>query len=122
MSYGSTCACRQYPVFCGLVTSPCHALVDTGAQDGVIGLWSWQRWVVCLALCCGLRPVYQQIAQDSQARGVGGPAKLLMLATMPTGIAGANGLTKWCILDEPTPVDLENVGTPPLLPISLLKF
>ena len=37
--------------FCGLMTLPCHGLVDTGAQDGVVGLWHWQRWVVCLAVC-----------------------------------------------------------------------
>ena len=88
--YGSTCTSRLYPVWSGLVTMPCHALVDTGAQDGVIGLWSWQRWVVCLGLCQGLRPVYQPVARDCEAGGVGGSARPLMIAYMPTGIAGAN--------------------------------
>ena len=30
--------------YSGLVTLPCHGLVDTRAQDGVIGLWHFQRW------------------------------------------------------------------------------
>ena len=34
-----------YPTsYLGLVTLPCHGLVDTGAQDGVISLWHFQRW------------------------------------------------------------------------------
>ena len=36
--------------FIGLTTHPGHALVDTGAQSGVVGLNSWQIWVAGLAL------------------------------------------------------------------------
>ena len=45
----------------------------------------------------------------------------MMIAYMPTGVAGANGLARWCALDEPAPVDHRQVGTPPLLLICLLK-
>ena len=41
-----------YPMwFIGLQTSPCHGLVDSGAQDGCIGLWHAQRWIACLWIC-----------------------------------------------------------------------
>ena len=46
-----------YPIsYLGLVTLPCHGLVDTGAQDGVIGLWHFQRWCALLAQQHGLIP------------------------------------------------------------------
>ena len=42
--------------FAGLSTHPGHALVDTGAQSGVVGLESWQIWVPGLAEH-GLQPL-----------------------------------------------------------------
>ena len=36
---------RNYTVSLNcLATLPCHGLVDTGAQEGTVGLWHWQRW------------------------------------------------------------------------------
>ena len=46
------CIFTAYPTdFSGLGTSPCHGLIDTGAQDGVVGIWDLQRWVVLYSTC-----------------------------------------------------------------------
>ena len=104
-------------MFVGLATSPCHALVDTGAQDGVVGLWHWQRWVVCLAKCHNLQPVFHTLPDSCEAGSIGGNAKVLAICDMPTGIGGLNGITTWVVLDE-----LPGQPVPPLLPIKLLKM
>ena len=112
------CTCIVYPtMFSGLVTSPCHGLIDTGAQDGVVGLFDWQRWVVCLALVHGLQPLFRPVPERAEAGGIGGQAKVLAVCIMPTGLAGVNGVSKWVVLDEPDP----NHRVPPLIPITLLK-
>jgi len=107
-----------FPLFIGIMTSPCHALVDTGAQDGVVGLWHWQRWMICLNLCHSLKPVFQPLPETCEAGGIGGAAKPIGLCDIPTGIAGLNGLTRWVILDDS---DTPN-KYPPLLPIKILKL
>ena len=109
---------KAYPVmFVGLSTLPCHGLVDTGAQDGVVGLWHWQRWMVCLAQCFHLQPVFQPLPEFCEAGGIGGAAKPLAICDIPTGLAGIDGLSRWVVLDDPHP----DHRTPPLLPIKLLK-
>ena len=105
-------------VFQGLATLPCHALVDSGAQDGVVGLWHWQRWAVCLALVHKLMPVFQARPTCCETSGIGGGAKVLALCDMPTGLAGLNGVTRWAVVEDPS----ENQRVPPLIPIKLLKM
>ena len=112
------CICTAYPTdFSGLVTSPCHGLTDTGAQDGVVGLFDSQRWVICLALVHGLQPSFLPLPEHAEAGGIGGQAKVLAVCMMPTGLAGVNGVSRWVILDEPD--SKQNI--PPLIPITLLK-
>ena len=107
-----------YPsIFAGLSTSPCHALVDSGAQDGVIGLWHWQRWAICLAKCHGCQPVFYPLPHI-ETGGIGGAAKAIAICDMPTGLAGLNGITRWAILDEKDP----GQRVPPLISIKLLKL
>ena len=102
--------------FAGLVTRPCHALVDTGAQEGVVGLWQMQRWMICLALLYRLQPRFIE-HPHIEAGGIGGSAKVLAVCEMPAGIGGVIGLTRWTVLEEPS---LE-ARVPPLLPIKFLK-
>ena len=108
----------SYPMFNGLTTSPCHALVDTGAQQGVVGLWHFQRWIICLAMCFDLKPMFRQVPSQAEAGGIGGSAKVIAVCEMPCGIAGLNALTSWVVLDESDP----DQRVPPLLPINLLKI
>ena len=115
----SVCFPVQFPViYAGLMTSPCHGLVDTGAQDGVIGLWHWQRWVVCLALFYKLQPAFLPLPESREAGGIGGTQKIVAICDMPTGLAGLNGITRWAVLDEPD----TKQRVPPLVPIKLLKM
>ena len=86
--------------YSGLVTLPCHGLVDTGAQDGVIGLWHFLRWCACLAQQHGLRPVFEEIPSNLIAGGIGGSAKTLGIAEVPVGQPGPGsavrvGLSSW---------------------------
>ena len=37
---------------------PGHGLVDTGAQEGVCGLWHFRRWVCGLGKLYGLQPAF----------------------------------------------------------------
>ena len=107
-----------YPIsYLGLVTPPCHGLVDTCAQDGVIGLWHFQRWCALLAQQHGLRPLFEPIPPNLVAGGIGGSAKTLGIAEVPVGLAGVNGTCRFVILEDPCP---EN-ATPPLIPINYLK-
>ena len=86
--------------FVGLSTLPCHGLVDTGAQEGAVGLRHWQRWVVCHGQCFKLRPAFLPIPDQATAGGIGGSAKISAMCDMPAGLAGANGLTRWVVLDD----------------------
>eukprot|EP00973_Karenia_brevis_P042783 5922356-Karenia_brevis.AAC.1 len=67
---------------------PCHGLVDTGAQDGVCGLWHFQGWCACLAKRHGLRFRFRPVPTEFEAGGVGGQAKPVIFADMPMGVAG----------------------------------
>ena len=104
-------------IFVGLIVSPCHAIVDTGAQEGVIGLWNWQRWVVCLICVHNIVPVLRPVPENAQAGGIGGSARPLMLADMPMGLGGVNGLTRFVILADPD----EHQRVPPLHPNKLCR-
>ena len=101
--------------FTGLTASPCHGLADTGAQERVIGLWHFQRWVACLAKWHGLRPASLPLPEVCEAGGIGGAAKAIAMCDMPTGFAGVNGMTRWVVLDEEPDQKI-----PPLIPNKLL--
>ena len=84
----------MFSIYTGLATLPCHGLVDTGAQDGVIGLWHFQRWIICLALCYELQPVFLPLPDKVDCGGIEGNATVLAIVDVPTGFAGVNGLTR----------------------------
>jgi hypothetical protein len=98
------------------MTSPAHALVDTGAQ---VGLWHFQRWLICLAKLYNLRPRYIPLPKICEAGGIGGAAKAVALCDVPTGLASLSGITRWLVTEDPN--SNEKAYTPPLMPIKLLK-
>ena len=62
-----------YPaLFHGLYCTATHALVDTGAQDGCMGLWHFQRWMLCLAELFQLTCIFLPTPDNHQCGGVGG--------------------------------------------------
>ena len=103
--------------FTGLMTLPCHGLVDTGAQEGVIGMWHVQRWLVCLAMVHGLKLRFISLPPHCEAGGLGGSAKPIILADVPTGLASVNGVSRWLVVDD-TSMEFR---VPPHIPINLLK-
>ena len=78
------------------IKSPCYALIDMGAQDGVVGMWLWQRWVICLALVFRLRLVLQELPEICDVGCIGGTAKALAICDILTAILGING-TYWVL-------------------------
>ena len=94
---------------------PGHGLVDTGAQEGVCGLWHFRRWVCGLGKLFGLRPAFLPLTEGDRTGGIGGAASVVARCDMPTGIAGVNGLTRWMILDDPGEEKI-----PPCVPNTLL--
>ena len=95
--------------FCGVVTSEGQALVDTAAQDGLIGKPSLLR------LCSVLREQglgCKWLDKSSAARGIGGQATTVGVVEIPMGLAGVSGILECTVISEDVPL---------LLPISLLR-
>ena len=87
-----------------------QALVDTGAQHGIIGLPSYEALVAKLAEY-GLKP--KQIPTlNVAAAGIGGQTKFLLSAEVPTAIAGCSGIITVHVIEQDVPM---------LLPIGLCK-
>ena len=85
-------------IFAGLVTCPCHGVVDTGAGDGVIGVWQFMRWMANVALHHGLRPRYIKLPEGTRAGGVGGTAKPIVRAEVPMADVGVSGIVAWLVV------------------------
>ena len=89
---------------------PFQALVDTGAQRGVVGKEQYDRIVTFLAKS-GLKPRIVP-TEAGVAQGVGGESKFLLTCEIPTAVAGNCGFLKVSVLQEPLPL---------LLPVSFSK-
>ena len=74
--------------FSGLMTSPCHGLIDAGAQDGTVGLWHFQRWTLCLAMKFRLQFVFHELLRLCEAGGIGGQARIIGICGIPSRIGG----------------------------------
>jgi hypothetical protein len=77
-------------IFVGLSVLPGYALVDTGAQHGVVGLKAYHQLVDQLARH-RLKPRLVETL-PMQAAGVGGTTTFLFSAEVPVGIDGTSGL------------------------------
>ena len=96
-------------LFVGLTTSPASAIVDTAAQDGLIGKDALERLKRQLAEH-GLRVVMTN--KQARAHGVGGPAKAIGIVAIPLGLAGSSGVLEATVVENDVPL---------LLPIKLLR-
>ncbi len=95
--------------FVGLTTNPTYGVVDTAAQDGLIGNAALERLKGGLA-DCGLRVAWT--SKQAKAHGVGGQAKVLGIVALPLGIAGTTGILEVTVVEGEVPL---------LLPIKLLR-
>lgn len=98
-----------FSLFVGLTTTPTMAVVDTAAQDGLIGSHALERLKVQLA-SNGLQIVWT--GRQAKAHGVGGQAKVLGIAAIPLGIAGTSGVLEATVVEGEIPL---------LLPIKMLR-
>ena len=106
---GPSAFSAAFHYFVGLTTNPTYAVVDTAAQDGLIGNAALERLKGSLA-DHGLRVAWT--SKQAKAHGIGGQAKVLGIVALPLGIAGSTGIL------EVTVVEGE---VPQLLPIKLLR-
>ena len=102
------CAVQNY-WFVGLTTSPMTAIVDTAAQDGLVGDAALSRLKQQLR-ARGLQVVW--LDKVSKAHGVGGQAKVIGMAAIPLGLAGSSGVLEVSVVQGDIPL---------LLPVKLLR-
>lgn len=95
--------------FVGLTTSPTLAVVDTAAQDGLIGLGALERLKMQLSEQ-GLQVAWTN--KQARAHGVGGAAKVIGIAAIPLGIGGVSGILEATVVEGEVPL---------LLPVRMLK-
>ena len=96
--------------FVGVVTGSNEGIVDTAAQDGLIGKAALLRFAETLR-GYGLK-IRWNTSKKAQACGVGGKATVIGIAEVPIGIAGVNGLIELTVVTDNVPM---------LLPIRMLK-
>eukprot|EP00435_Cladocopium_sp_Y103_P070319 s238_g35.t1 len=97
-------------LFVGLTTSPTMAVVDTAAQDGLIGSVALNRLKEELKRC-GLKIAWLP-HKKARAHGVGGAAHVLGSAALPLGIHGNSGVLEVTVVEGDVPL---------LLPTKLLR-
>ena len=100
-------------LFVGVQMAGHEALVDTAAEDGVIGKKSLDRLTFALEKF-GLRPFPVANAVAVQCSGIGGKSTVLGQVDVPVGLAGINGLLRLTVLD-----DTDTFTVPALLPINM---
>ena len=99
-------------VFAGIRTDPHEAIVDTAAEEAVIGSTALQQLTEVLKQR-GLKPVKVDSGAVSSCSGIGGSATAAGTWDIPIGIAKTNGLIRVTELS-----DHEGFETPFLLPVS----
>ena len=92
-----------------MTTSPQLGLVDTAAQEGLIGREALLRLAEELR-GHGLR--IKWTGKSSQARGIGGTATTVGVCELPIGLGGVSGVLEVTVIAQDAPL---------LLPISLLR-
>ena len=102
-------------IFAGIQCHGFECLVDTGAEDAVIGSTAaaaleqeLQRY--------GLRVVTRKPPNIPACAGIGGSATLEKMIDVPTCIAGLLGVIRFTVIK-----DTQGFMTPPLLPVSYLE-
>ena len=103
-------------IFSSVQCHPEEALVDTAAEEAVIGNRAMDRLQDALKKK-GLQPVWQDSSQPKPgAGGIGGAATVVGVVNVPIGVAGVNGVLKFTVLQ-----DTDAFQTPGLLPIDYLE-
>ena len=103
-------------VYAGVTCKFGEALVDTAAEDPVIGDRAMKRLQQALSHH-NLQPIPVSSGGPLPgAGGIGGLAQVTAMLEVPVGIAGINGVLRFTVLK-----DTDECETPPLLPASYLE-
>ena len=103
-------------IFSSVQCHPEEALVDTAAEEAVVGDRAMDRLQQALKKK-GLQPIWQDSSQPKPgAGGIGGAATVAGVVNVPVGVAGVNGVLKFTVLQ-----DSDAFQTPALLPIDYLE-
>ena len=102
-------------VYAGVKVRGFEALVDTAAEDGVIGDRALSQLTKELRKY-NLQPVEVKNMRSVPCAGIGGAATIVRTVDVPTSLAGQQGVLRMTVLQ-----DSDNFATPPLLPISYLE-
>ena len=116
MGSSSSSPPRRLTIFAGVQCYADEALVDTAAEEAVIGATALQELEKSLRqrnLKC--IPVQGNSPLPS-AGGVGGEAKVVKQLEVPVGVAQVNAVLRFTVLQ-----DDDQSQTPPLLPVSFLE-
>ena len=101
----------QNPVesFSGVTTQSHHGIVDSAAQDGVIGKLALERLEEALR-SRGLKPRWSD--RVVRTKGIGGEARGIGVCELPLSIGGVAGVMEAAVVEGEVPL---------LLPVKLLK-
>ncbi len=102
-------------IYAGVRCSGYEALVDTAAEDAVMGTHAYEAMCDELALH-NLQPMQVSNQQRIPCTGIGGAARIRGIVDVPTSVAGLLGVIRFTIIE-----DEGSFATPPLLPISYLE-
>ena len=102
-------------IFAGVKVKGFEALVDTAAEDGVIGDRALQQMTTELKKY-QLQPVEVKSGAALPCAGIGGAATIVKTVDIATSVAGQQGVLRMTVLQ-----DSDSFATPPLLPISYLE-
>ena len=103
-------------IFSSVQCHPEEALVDTAAEEAVVGDRAMDLLQQALKKK-GLQPIWQDSSQPKPgAGGIGGAATVAGVVNVPIGVAGVNGVLKFTVLQ-----DSDAFQTPALLPIDYLE-
>ena len=106
---------RQLDVFAGARTDDCEGVVDTAAEEAIIGSSAMSRLRAALAKF-GLQPIPAE-GTTATCAGIGGSATICGVFDVPVGIARTNGLLRVTEI-----ADAGAFETPFLLPISYIEL
>ena len=115
LSRVSTHGAGARTIYAGVRCSGYEALVDTAAEDAVMGTHAYTAMCDELALH-NLQPVLVNNQQRIPCTGIGGAARIRGIVDIPTSVAGLLGVIRFTIIE-----DEGAFATPPLLPISYLE-
>ena len=115
----ANCKMKQHN-FVGLILGPPRGLVDTGAQQPVVGASAAQWWCERLRKRYGLVPL-DVTPNNMIATCVGiRSAKVSRVLDFPAGIVGVNFVMRFLVLEEAESPEGKQF-IPPLTPITLMR-